>query len=840
MEWTKKIREGEEIMKLKKVLVVLLAASLSIPPVGMLQMQRVQAQERELAYEMTEDGWYYMETPTGVSIMGYHQDVEELVIPAVLEVDGKEEEVTAIEEEAFAESVNLKHITIPGTVEYLYRGAFRSCEALETVTYLEPELGQRDALHIMEEVFENCISLTEANIPSDIYEIGDEAFSGCFQITEVVIPKSVARNYALQVGTYVFANCSSLKKATIECHMTDMPKGLFYGCTELEEVHLPDTMKNIGERAFYCCTSLTDLQLPAGIRAIGTNAYEGCTGLKILVFPNSLDAIGEQAFKGCTGFDYVQMSENLTYIQSNAFEGCTGITELVLPEGFTNISTEAFRGCTALKDVYLPNTVTDIYENAFVDCNENLTIHTTEDANVVINYAKYEQDEEIPLSYDYYDKYEAAEDCVWGDWKYYLVENGNAAICGYTGERGSTIEGIELEIPSVVGEENIPVTAIGSYAFMDSEGISKITIPSSVKEIGVSAFNTCMGLYDVIIPDSVETIHGTAFTGSVWTTIHADAESAAIAYAQEYGFQYNIPVKSIFFVSDVMEMEKGDFKELEVRVFPEAATNRELVWSSSDENIVSVSYGGYAEALNVGTATITATAEDGSGVYGQCVITVVEPQGEEIPPETDEPGSETPPADDNNQGTVTPPTGDNNQGTVTPPADNNQGTTKPPVTNTGKEENVSKPKNELKAGTKRQDDKKTGVYVITKTKSKGAEVAFAGVAKKTATSVTIPKTVKIKGVTYKVTSIRDQAFKNNKKIKKVTIGTNITKIGKNAFLNCKNLKTIDIKSKKLKSVGKAAWKGIYSKAVIKVPKSKKNAYKVLLKNKGQGKKVKIK
>ena len=48
----------------------------------------------------------------------------------------------------------------------------------------------------------------------------------------------------------------------------------------------------------------------------------------------------------------------------------------------------------------------------------------------------------------------------------------------------------------------------------------------------------------------------------------------------------------------------------------------------------------------------------------------------------------------------------------------------------------------------------------------------------------------------------------------------VTKIGKKAFYGCKKLKTITIKSKKLnsKSVGAQAFKGLYKKAVIKVPK----------------------
>lgn len=134
---------------------------------------------------------------------------------------------------------------------------------------------------------------------------------------------------------------------------------------------------------------------------------------------------------------------------------------------------------------------------------------------------------------------------------------------------------------------------------------------------------------------------------------------------------------------------------------------------------------------------------------------------------------------------------------------------------------------------------KNASYKISNVKSNTVEYK-APLNNKKAT-VTVPATVKVGGVTYKVTSIAKNAFKNNKKLKKVTIGANITTIGANAFAGCKNLKTVDIKSKKLKSVGKNAFKGIHKKAVFKVPAKKLKAYKKLLNSKaGIKKTMKIK
>lgn len=93
-----------------------------------------------------------------------------------------------------------------------------------------------------------------------------------------------------------------------------------------------------------------------------------------------------------------------------------------------------------------------------------------------------------------------------------------------------------------------------------------------------------------------------------------------------------------------------------------------------------------------------------------------------------------------------------------------------------------------------------------------------------------------------VTSIGEKAFYNCKELKKITIGKKVTSIGKSAFQKCKSLKTITIQTKNLtkKKVGKNAFKGIYSKAKIDVPKGKVKAYKSILKARGVSKKATIK
>lgn len=190
-------------------------------------------------------------------------------------------------------------------------------------------------------------------------------------------------------------------------------------------------------------------------------------------------------------------------------------------------------------------------------------------------------------------------------------------------------------------------------------------------------------------------------------------------------------------------------------------------------------------------------------------------------------------------------------------------------------------------GTMISDEDGHVTYRVTKAGLTGGTVEYVMSTNKKLKKAIIQDVVTIDGITYQITSIAKDAFKNSsitsvvigknvktiganafygcKKLAKVTIGNVVTAIGSkafykcvalteltipskvksigaNAFNGCKKLKTITIKTTKLtkKNIGKNAFKGVYSKATVKVPKKKYKTYVNILKTKGFGKKVKYK
>lgn len=102
-------------------------------------------------------------------------------------------------------------------------------------------------------------------------------------------------------------------------------------------------------------------------------------------------------------------------------------------------------------------------------------------------------------------------------------------------------------------------------------------------------------------------------------------------------------------------------------------------------------------------------------------------------------------------------------------------------------------------------------------------VTVLGAEQKNKKTLVIPAKAGYKGETYKVTAIEKKAFWKNKKLKTVTIGKNVQVIGKQAFYQDTNLKSIKVQSRKLTKVGKKAFQGISKKALIQVKGKEKRA-----------------
>lgn len=299
--------------------------------------------------------------------------------------------------------------------------------------------------------------------------------------------------------------------------------------------------------------------------------------------------------------------------------------------------------------------------------------------------------------------------------------------------------------------------------------------------------------------------------------------------------------------------EKGQTVELKATVAPATASIKDVSFATSDANVATVDANGKVTAVGNGTATITVTTDDGNKT-AICSVTVelpAEPTPDPVPADlVQKVNNEIAAAADKKEADYTADSWKNYQKALeaATKAAKDEKATKTDLEKALADLQTAAAKLQKKAPETPSTDSKNptvgteakvgkGIYRVTNAKKK--TVVLVKPRKANNTSFNVPKSVKLANGRYKVVGIEKNAFKNNRKLKKVVIGSQVTKIGANAFSGAKNLKTITIKSKSLKSVGKNAFKGINKKCKIKVPAKKLNSYKKLLSKKGQKASVKI-
>ena len=321
--------------------------------------------------------------------------------------------------------------------------------------------------------------------------------------------------------------------------------------------------------------------------------------------------------------------------------------------------------------------------------------------------------------------------------------------------------------------------------------------------------------------------------------------------------------------------EKGQTVDLTATVAPENATNKNVIFETSNEKVVTVDGNGKVTAVANGKATITVTTEDGEKTAA-CEVTVEIPNVPVPAPEelVNEVKNEIAAAEGRKESDYTEETWKVYEKALnaakeaveqktateeemqqiltalrnaasalkkeTPSTEKETPSTEKETPSTNPQTPETPNDGTVKVGQVIKAEGQYGVFTYKVTGKDTVEVKSITAKGKAKKSVKIFDKIKASGKTWKVTSVAANALKGNKKIESLTIGKNVRKIGKNAFANCRKLKKVIIKSKKINTIGKNAFKNINKKATVKVPKAQKKKYAKLLNKAKLSKKVKIK
>lgn len=119
-----------------------------------------------------------------------------------------------------------------------------------------------------------CTNITKITLPETVIYIGKSAFRSCSSLSSINLPNSI-----ISIGSQTFESCSNLTSITLPNSLTIIPNNLFYGCSKLTSISIPDTITDVKYQAFYNCNKLTSITLPDTVSSIGESCFKACSVL---------------------------------------------------------------------------------------------------------------------------------------------------------------------------------------------------------------------------------------------------------------------------------------------------------------------------------------------------------------------------------------------------------------------------------------------------------------------------------------------------------------------------------------------------------------------------------
>lgn len=178
----------------------------------------------------------------------------------------------------------LTNLILPDNLTTIDECAFADCERLSVIAI------PNDVVSFGQQAFLNCISLLRIPMPNRLTSIGNMAFSGCNSITEISIPASVS-----YLGDGIVKNCQNIERINVEPKNTNFASkdGVLYTSTLDELLIYPvahdgetyqvlKSASKIAPFAFVNAKKLKHLTLPEVMASIGEDAFIGCVNLSTL------------------------------------------------------------------------------------------------------------------------------------------------------------------------------------------------------------------------------------------------------------------------------------------------------------------------------------------------------------------------------------------------------------------------------------------------------------------------------------------------------------------------------------------------------------------------------
>ena len=692
-------------------------------------------------------------SPTA-TVSGYTDGLAtEIVIPATIKSNGTEYSVTSIGYGAFNGCTSLTSVTIPNSVTSIGEYAFLECTSLASVTI------PNSVTSIGEEAFSNT-ALTTVTIPNSVTSIGENAFYGCQSITDVYCyanPDNLSWDdgYCDDFKSGRETKCHVLS-GTLDKWNTKFQDVVYVTFVDDQVITLDgDNTDNQGIKYKLIDGSPRTAEVIGHTDDLNANIYIPKT-IQSNGNTYTVTSIGESAFNQCSSLTSVTIPNSVTSIDYAAFSN-TALTTVTIPNSVTNIGGDAFYGCQSITDVYCyanPDNLS--WDDGY--CDDFKSGRETKCHVLSGTLDKWNTKFQDVVYVTFVDDQVITLD---GDntdnqgIKYKLIDGSprTAEVIGHTDDLNAIIY-----IPKTIQSNGntYTVKSIGSSAFYNCSSLTSVTIPNSVTSIGTEAFWKCTNLTTVSIANSVMSI------GS-------------------YAFSYCNKLTSVTIPNSLTNISSGTFTQC-----------TSLASVTIPNSVTSIGNSAFT-ACNFTTVTIpnSVTSIGDNAFYGCTDLTDVYCY-----------------ADPDN---LTWNEGNCDDFKF-------KRGTKCHVLNLEKWNTKFKDVVNVTFVGELLDDNNTDFQGIKYTLDNDSHTAVvSGHTNALKSEITIPTAISSNGVTYSVTSIGNNAFKNYRELTSATIPNSVTSIGEDAFGDCMSLTSVTIPNS-VTSIGKYAFQ--YTKLTsVTIPNS---------------------
>ena len=418
----------------------------------------------------------------------YNKKITKITIPGT---------VKEIGDWAFYNCSSLKSVKLEYGVERINSHAFNGCTALLSIRIPE------SVTNVSARAFVFCRDLTiyceAANKPigwSDDWNYDHASVSwGSFIESPASDFTYGITNYRVKITRYTGSSTRVVIPSYIDgLRVDEIADAAFAYNSTMTSLVIPESVEKIGVHSFYGCTSLERINFSAGLETIGNGAFYECSKLTSVKLPEGLTGIGTYAFSRCTSLTTAVIPETISEISEGIFEDCSALVEVNIPRSVGTISRSAFRNCSSLERVDILSTVSYIGYMAFHDCN-SLSIYCESGSDVSLDWDSSWNFSDRPVFWEY------VEPSPESDFNYY-EQGGEVIITGYRGDDQSVV------IPDSIN--GMPVVMIGDSAF-DGANFESIVVPGTVRSIGSRAFGSCLNLRSVKLREGIAEIGSNAF-----------------------------------------------------------------------------------------------------------------------------------------------------------------------------------------------------------------------------------------------------------------------------------------------------------------------------------------